>query len=70
MGDEQTQEVETVEAIRMLWQIATPAPDIAKALHLPQATVIHVLQKGTLPPREPQWIQTDLFGGGAEGGAE
>lgn len=65
--DEQT---DTVEAIIRLWELTTPVATIARTLNFPQATVLYVIEHRRLPPHKPQWIQTDLFGGGTEGGAE
>ena len=52
-----------IEDIRELWQLATPLQNIAAALHLPDSLVQHVLQHGTLPEDQPEWIQGDLLSG-------
>ena len=41
-----------VEAVKILHSIATPAAEIARRLHIDQATVIYVIEWGTLPPRQ------------------
>ena len=52
-----------IEDIRRLWELATPLLDIASGLHLPARLVQHVLQHGTLPEDQPEWIQGDLLSG-------
>ena len=56
-----TSDDHTITRIRELWNLATPLPEIASTLHLPDAFVRHVLQTGTLPDEQPRWIQPDLF---------
>lgn len=59
---------ETIACIRRLSDASTPAAEIARELQLPQAVVLSVLQKGTLPSRESHWIQPEkIFG---QAGAE
>ena len=45
-----------VMKIRELWQLATPLPEIAASLHLPEPTVRYVIDHSELPEAEPQWI--------------
>ena len=58
-----------VEAIRILHSIATPAAEIAKRLHIDQATVLYVIEWGTLPPRQLPllWDDEALASGEATG---
>ena len=41
-----------IDHVITLWQIATPAVEIAKRLRLDQATVRHIIQHGELPARQ------------------
>lgn len=46
-----------VEQIRELRNLATPLPEIASRLQLPDELVRHVLQYGTLTEAHPLWSQ-------------
>jgi hypothetical protein len=50
-----------VADVQRLWELATSLPDIARALHLPERLVRHVLRHGVLPEAGPQWNQGELF---------
>ena len=58
-----------VEAIKILHSIAVPAAEIARRLHIDQATVLYVIEWGTLPPRQLPllWDDEALASGEATG---
>ena len=41
-----------IDAVISLWQLATPAVEIAKRLRLDQATTLYVIKHGELPARQ------------------
>jgi hypothetical protein len=48
-----------VEAVMLLNSIATPAAEIARRMHVDQATVLHALKHGTLPVRQLSMLWID-----------
>lgn len=58
-GQTRPKTADIVEAIGLLHAIATPAVAIAKRLKVDQATVLHVIEHGSLPARQ----QSFGFGG-------
>ena len=51
---------DTIEAILMLWQIFTPAENIAKRLHLPTSDIQHVIDHGCFPAKQMKLNWADI----------
>ncbi len=43
---------ELIEAVRLLHSIFVPAAEIARRMHVDQATVLHIIMHGTVPYRQ------------------
>jgi hypothetical protein len=50
------------DSIRILHSIATPAAEIARRLHIDQATVLYAIEWGILPPRQLPLLWRDDSG--------
>ena len=48
-----------IEAITILRQLCTPTAEIARRLHIDQATTQHVIEHGTLPARQLPLLWAD-----------
>ena len=48
-------EGQAISDIITLYRNGDSATEIAERLHLPEATVRHVIEHGTLPEPQPQW---------------
>ncbi len=48
-----------IDSITILWQVGYPIREIAKRLHIDQATTMHVVNNGTLPARQLPLLWAD-----------
>ncbi|MEZ6125389.1 MAG: hypothetical protein R3C49_19760 [Planctomycetaceae bacterium] len=51
-----------IDDICSMWQLMISTEVIANKLHLPESTIMHVLQTGIMPKPKPQWRQPTLIG--------